>query len=256
MRLFLLPISTRRTLIYCQRLNQVAPQERPPLIDRLTNRAAKTWLEWERGDKSWQKAIVDMGNKVLRGVPYEEWGLKSIPPLSSRQRGDALSEQHHKEKEQEQEKFDVAFPARAISPDRVGDVVKKLATERQALHSTRMWWSIVGLPITLPIEYLLENKLINPTPSPTLDQLYESKLKQLRGNSSPQDLGSSPEKTSNSPDIAGELEGDGHPEMVLLQKSDGKLCADALGVPELAVEVERAVEQVEKSILASSGQPK
>lgn len=146
MRLFLLPISTRRTLIYCQRLNQVA-QERQTLIDRLTARAANTWLQWERGDKNWQKSIVNMGNKVMRGIPYEEWGLKSIPPLSTRRRGDALSE----EKRTEKEKVDVAFPPRLIPPDRVGDVLRKLATERQALHARRMWWSIVGMPISAPI---------------------------------------------------------------------------------------------------------
>lgn len=142
MRLFLVPISTRRTLIYCQRIEKLA-QGRPSLIDRATARAARTWLQWERGDKAWQKGIVNLGNKVLRGIPYEEMGLRSIPPLSSRRREEMRSEKG--------EPVDVAFPSTIIPRQSVVDVLRKLATERQALHTSRMWWSIVAMPITAPI---------------------------------------------------------------------------------------------------------
>ena len=27
----------------------------------------------ERGDKKWQRSLVEAGNKALRRIPYEEW---------------------------------------------------------------------------------------------------------------------------------------------------------------------------------------
>ena len=43
MRLFLIPISTKRTLLYAQRLTTTTP---PSHADKLSARAAKMWLSW------------------------------------------------------------------------------------------------------------------------------------------------------------------------------------------------------------------
>ena len=143
MRLFLLPISSRRNLIYCQRINQVTSR-RLTLVDRATSRAAQLWVQWEKSDKRWQKSITEYGNKVFRRIPYEEWGLKSIPPLSTRRKAEELQGR-------ETAPVSVTFPAARIPPGSINGILKTLATERQALHWKRLWWSVVGMPITAPI---------------------------------------------------------------------------------------------------------
>lgn len=85
---------------------------------------------------------MDYGNKALKRIPYEEWGLKSIPPLSARRKEDELSGK---------EKVEVAFPKLLIPEGKVTEVLKTLATERQSLHKTRMIWSFVGMPISAPV---------------------------------------------------------------------------------------------------------
>jgi hypothetical protein len=141
MRLFLLPISTRRTLIYCQRLN-VTVSEQQTLIDKATGRAAKLWASWEKKDSGWQKKVVELGNKALKRIPYEEWGLKSIPPLSARRREDELSGK---------EEVQVYFPPLLIPEKNVIEVLRILGTEREALHKSRLIYSFIGMPITAPI---------------------------------------------------------------------------------------------------------
>ncbi len=141
MRIFLLPISTRRTFIYCQRLNQQLSNEQT-YIDKVTDRASKLWVKWEKYEKGWQKKVTEYGDKVFQRIPYEEWGLKSIPPLSARRRAAEL---------EGMEKVDVTFPSSLVKPESLTDVLRKLATERQALHTKRMWWSIVGMPISAPV---------------------------------------------------------------------------------------------------------
>lgn len=144
MRLFLLPISTRRTLIYCQRLNvTTTPQQ--TLLDKGTTRAAKLWTSWEKRESGWQRKVVDYGNRALKRVSFEEWGLKSIPPLSKRRKEDELLGKG---------KVEVQFPASLIPEAKVFDVLRALGTERQSLHKTRMIYCFIGMPITAPIALL------------------------------------------------------------------------------------------------------
>jgi hypothetical protein len=146
MRLFLLPIATRRSLIYCDKsLLQLAAQRstaRPSLIEKLQTKVTVTWASWERADGGWKKALTRWGDKMMRRIPYEEWGLKSIPALSRKSRDEALAGRT--------KPVEVVFPGLYMEKDSVEGVVATLAVERQALHRKRMIWSLIGAPLTLP----------------------------------------------------------------------------------------------------------
>lgn len=151
MRLYLLPISTRRTLLYCQRLEAAKGSSSSgsgtqSYSERIQEKAAKTWAGWEKKDKGWQKTVVTYGNRALRRIPYEEWGLKSVPPLS----------ESRKKKTQEtngdgMEKAEVVYPQSLIPTDRVPGVIRTLATEREALHKRKLIWCLIGMPISAPV---------------------------------------------------------------------------------------------------------
>lgn len=140
MRLFLLPITTRRSLLFCQRIH-VTTTDKQGLIDKITNKAAKVWASWEKKEQGWQKKLVEYGNYGLRRIPYEEWGLKSVPPISARRKDEEL---------QERQKVELTFPGAIIPPDRVEKLLKTMATERDALHRKRLIWCCIGMPITAP----------------------------------------------------------------------------------------------------------
>lgn len=142
MRLFLLPISTRRTLIYCERVQQqLAPGQKPPISERILTKAADTWAGWEKAEKGWQRSLTVHGNKLLRRIPYEEWGLKSIPPLSKQRLEDV---------ENGKVKFECLYPGAFLEGGRVDGILRRLAEERQALHRKRLWQSVLLMPVTLP----------------------------------------------------------------------------------------------------------
>lgn len=140
MRLYLLPISTRRTLIYCQRLNVTTTNE-VSFLEKTTAKANNLWASWEKKDSGWQKTVVDFGNKALKRIPYEEWGLKSVPPLSKRWREAEIGGR---------EKVEVSFPSKFFPQARVTEVLRKLGTERKQLHKARLWGSIIGMPLVAP----------------------------------------------------------------------------------------------------------
>lgn len=140
MRLFLIPISTRRALIYARPLRRDASKELS-LLDRATNKAAKTWASWEEAEGGWKKYLVTWGNKVQQRIPFEEWGLKSIPSLKSQRR---IDEEYGKKK------IDVLFPGNAVRLEKLTGILRTIATERQELHRRKMWWSFGIAPITTP----------------------------------------------------------------------------------------------------------
>lgn len=140
MRLFLIPISTRRALIYARPLRRDTAKELS-LLDKATTKTAQTWASWEEAEKGWKKHLVSWGNRVQQRIPFEEWGLKSIPSLNAQRR---LDETHGKNK------IDVLFPGNSVRLDNIPAVLHTIATERQDLHRRKMWWSFGFAPITAP----------------------------------------------------------------------------------------------------------
>lgn len=141
MRLFLFPISSKHTLVYAQRLNRQLANKQG-YSERVTAWASKKWAQWEASDNRLQKKITGWGNTAFDRIPYQEWALKSIPPLSTRREKEEL---HGKAE------VDALFPASIIKPADVPGLLRTVATERQALHRKWMWWSLIGIPFTAPV---------------------------------------------------------------------------------------------------------
>ena len=140
MRIFLLPISTRRALIYCQRVSPKPPTELS-YVDRITKKAADTWSNWEAANSGWKKKVTEYGNKGLQRIPYEEWGLKSFPPLNPQVQAEELTEN---------KRFPVFFPENIVQRDDVPKIMARLAKERKNFHHNRFWGCAIGMPVTLP----------------------------------------------------------------------------------------------------------
>ena len=145
MRLYLLPISTRRTLVYAQRINVTLKSKEAGYIDRAAGLAAKKWAEWEKQESGWKHKVVNYGNEALKRIPFEEWGLKSVPPLSARRRDDEL---------RGKEKVQLVFPRAVIPLHKAEAIIKRLATEREAFHRKRIIYSVLAMPLTIPVGLL------------------------------------------------------------------------------------------------------
>ncbi|KAI0834065.1 mitochondrial K+-H+ exchange-related-domain-containing protein [Hypoxylon sp. FL0890] len=263
MRFFLLPISTRRTLLYCQKL-QALPKDKQTIVDKVTVRAAQLWSGWERKEGGWQKKVVVYGNYLLRRIPFEEWGLKSVPPLSTRRREEEILGK---------DKNHLIYPESLIPTTKAVSVLRALGTERESLHKSRLIWCLIGMPISAPfalvpiipnlpffylayrawshwralaggkhIRFLCDNNLLSLSPSPALDSVYYP----LVPNSS------TPKKSIAEKDGANSsTSNDSHEtkeEKLLLSQENGRQLVKVLKLPELEVELERAIWQVETAI--------
>ena len=140
MRIFLLPLTTRQALVYCQRITP-KPAAQRSIFDRVTTKATDTWAKWERAEKGWQKQVVTYGNKALMRIPYQEWGLKSFPASNP----DLQAQQVVDDK-----KFDVVYPANTMNADDVPKVLGRLARDRKSLHFNRFIGSLIAMPFTIP----------------------------------------------------------------------------------------------------------
>lgn len=158
MRLFLLPISTRRTLLYCEPPSRTLPTTQQTYSERAIAKANETWAAWEQDTSSilsWKKRTTAWGNMMFRRIPFEEWGLKSVPPLkkaSSQHEAGGNGVNVSGAAARQGRRVEVQFPGlyQGLCKDSVNQTLRALATERQGLHKGRMRWSIVGMPLTIP----------------------------------------------------------------------------------------------------------
>ncbi|RAH61267.1 hypothetical protein BO85DRAFT_475378 [Aspergillus piperis CBS 112811] len=262
MRLFVIPISTRQALIYARPLRR-GPSQKPSIHDRVIQKAAETWAKWEEADKGWKKHLVSWGNRVQQRIPYQEWGLKSIPSLAAVRR---LDESYGTKK------VDVLFPGNAIRPEKLQKMLQAIATERQDLHRRRMWLSLLATPLTAPVgliplvpnvpffylvyrawshgralngskhlEFLLEKNLLNPISYPGLEELYAKRVSYALENTGvDKPIAEMVEDVEKSDD------------KLLLRMTDAKKLASILEAPDLALEAERAIIQVEEKLKADA----
>lgn len=146
MRLFLLPISTRRTLIFCERvqesLNSSTPAAKQPYSERLITKASETWAGWEKKESGWQKKVTEAGNTIFRRIPFEEWGLKTIPPATNQRIQDVDAGKLGK--------FECLYPGAYLKEGKVLETLKRIAVERQSLHGRRIWQSVALMPVVAP----------------------------------------------------------------------------------------------------------
>lgn len=266
MRLILIPISTRRTLIYGQRLNLITTPH-PSKADKASARAAKLWLQWETGNRSWQRRFTEYGNKLFSRIPFEEWGLKSIPPLSARRHQQEIAGK----------KVDVLYPASIIGEKDLPQILHKLATERSGLHRKRAIWSLVGMPISAPLglvplipnipffylayrafshwkalagathlKFLVDCGLYNPVKSSALDKIYTQKnMKTALSYELQTREGFSGLRNVETISLG---QREYMKEVLLLQDSDAQAIAKGLGIQALGIECERACQQVSEQL--------
>ena len=71
--------------------------------------------------------------------------MKSIPPLNTRKKSSEL---------EGKQRVEVLYPLGFVKSTTVLDVLRRLATERQALHQKWMYGSIIGMPMTIPLGLL------------------------------------------------------------------------------------------------------
>ena len=103
------------------------------------------------------------------------------------------------------------------------------------------------------IQFLLEKNLLTLTPSSVVDEVYSKESRPLPSSPEPTtdsdadklgDLGPSPDTGSQNP--AGET--------MLLSQASGKKLTQALDIPQLEVELERAIWQVETAVKKRNGE--
>ena len=101
--------------------------------------------------------MTEYGNGMLKRVPYEEWGLKSVPSLSARRREQELAIARKGGTggtggEKGVKKITaVEYPGGYIQEGDVMRCLRKLSgEEKQGFHRKWFWGSVAAMPLTLP----------------------------------------------------------------------------------------------------------
>jgi len=196
----------------------------------------------------------------MQRIPYEEWGLKSFPPLNQAVQADEMAMMA------EGKRFDVVYPGNIMKHEEVSLILARLAKERKQFHWRRFIGCLVGMPLTAPfavvpvipnipffyvafrcwshwralkgsdhLDFMLDHRILRLTSTPEIENIYKTLAPNLQDSYN--------FVTRNQI-----LDGDDPKEQLLLTTGSHVMISEDLQVPELSAEVERAVKQVETSI--------
>ena len=111
-------------------------------IEKITARGSEVWLYWEKKPRGVKKRITIYGNKLFQRLPFEEWGLKSVPPLWAKRKEEEL---------QGKIKSHVEYPQSLLKQEAVQKALKQYGSnERQQYHRKWFWGSVIGMPLSTP----------------------------------------------------------------------------------------------------------
>lgn len=110
--------------------------------------------------------------------------------------------------------------------------------------------SFAALSGSKHLEFLLDNYLIQPRSSTRLDELYTAGLMYRTREESRAAPYPTPEQARQVAELVEKQTKDGKEDVMMLRRWNGKLLAERFQLPDMEVEIERAVEQVEASIKA------
>jgi len=78
MRILLLPLTRRQTLLFAQRLTENERNKPNPWLTWVMQRTQKTWSDWGKSDTKWKAKTVATGNRLLDKIDWEEYSLKTV----------------------------------------------------------------------------------------------------------------------------------------------------------------------------------
>jgi hypothetical protein len=114
----------------------------------------------------------------------------------------------------------------------------------------RAWSHWKALSGSKHLQFLLQNKLPTPNPSSKLDEVYAAGLMYPTRKISRAAPRPTREQAEEVARVVEQQTNGGSEDVMVLQRWNGKLIAEQFHLPEMEVEIERAVEQVEESIKA------
>lgn len=160
MKLIFLPLTAQRSLIFCEKQTTPLVRSKPKLDDRVASKAGKIWSNFEASDKKWKQKIVKWTGKLLDSVPFEENGLRTVPPMNTYMRKLKSSNSHISEQQAIQEDvthnlepFELLYPHSASgfnSFDAASQKLKSFVDHAKQTHVRQALWCFAGLPLTLP----------------------------------------------------------------------------------------------------------
>jgi hypothetical protein len=119
----------------------------------------------------------------------------------------------------------------------------------------RAWSHYRALYGAMHLEFMLKNNLIEAKPSPLLDRIYTAGLlASTSGKPVKADEVTSEQIQSTAARAQRHLES-GEPDVMLLNPEGGKDISGAYDLREMALEVDRAYEQVDKALIEQAARP-
>ncbi|GMM30605.1 Mrx19 protein [Martiniozyma asiatica (nom. inval.)] len=166
--LYVLPLTTKKSFIFCHHSNAAFPGGKPNMEHKLVDKFSNVWTKFSNSDKPINKKIVGSVNSFLSRISWVETCFLSIPShkhitrlvtediasSDKKLKGQKLSytqlNQYNLDSKQ-LANFNMYFPAGLTNPSKIIQSLKPMMIEEQSRHKRALIRDILLLPLTIPI---------------------------------------------------------------------------------------------------------
>lgn len=131
--------------------------ERKAWVHRITDFGAKQWLKMGTATQSnWKYKVYITGERLMDKIPFEEWAMKSIEPLSLPTHLPNLNpnDHHEKPKSASIDPIELLYPSLLGPSEKLLEWLKTSMIEREPYHRKWMKYNLLISPFTLPFAIL------------------------------------------------------------------------------------------------------
>lgn len=146
-----IPITTHRAFVYC-RHQKALTGNKPSLNSKVTEWGHRAWSKLESSELKVNVKTVEIVNKLLEKIPWEETCLRSVPSQSSivRELCHIEGAKEAEEKRGSYKPIPVYYPSSLIPETTIFNQLSAYAKDGYSRHLKYLVYSLLGIPLTIP----------------------------------------------------------------------------------------------------------
>lgn len=156
MYLYAIPLTTKKTFIYCKHTNEIFNEGKEPLESKITSKFIKLWNQFRSSPVKVNKSISGFLESKLNEIPFMENSLLSIPSQKNMRRYRTDTHEYITDAEaqglsnQQLDHFNFYYPGKMTSPMKILEDLKPEIKSEYELHKKFLVRDMLLLPLTIP----------------------------------------------------------------------------------------------------------
>lgn len=156
MYIYAIPLTTKKTFIYCKHTNEIFNDGKEPIESKVTSRFITLWNKFRNSPMKVNKSISGFIEEKLDQIPFMENSLLSIPSQKNMRRLNIDTNEYMPDAEaqglpsEQLDHFNFYYPNKITTPMKILEDLKPGIKGEYEMHKKLLVRDILLMPLTIP----------------------------------------------------------------------------------------------------------